>query len=147
MSSSHCTSTRVPGGRSGGRGPEHARVSAEAYASRTGTTTLEQTPGGKWLDEQKLFERRTSPLDDDEAIEVWRRTSQRYAQEASGDVRAFVRDPNPTGVWQTVELPALREGVETGRVTRIEIIDLAARTRTVVRPGNVSHTSPLGGTP
>lgn len=87
------------------------RVRAENYARQRSadghaTTTLEQTPGGRWLDDEKLFEP-GSPIDDPDANVLWSRCSKKYAQQASGDARCFVTGSSPRSVFRKVELPAL----------------------------------------
>ncbi len=66
------------------------RELAEQFAAQNGRTTLEMTPGGRWLDQQELFGP-NSPLTSDEALQVWSRLSQRFADEASGNAVGFVR--------------------------------------------------------
>lgn len=83
------------------------RSAAEEFALAEDKTTLEMTPGGKFLDELKLFAP-GSPLTQEEAKRVWSRLSQRYAAQAAGNVFCFVADARPTGVFTTVELPELK---------------------------------------
>ena len=45
------------------------------------------TPGGRWLDDQKLFE--NPNYTNAEATAVWNHTSERFAQGASGNAVAF----------------------------------------------------------
>jgi len=71
------------------------------------------TTGGKYLDDLKLFEK-GSPLTPDMAVRVWSRLSQRYAQQAAGDVFCFVAGARPTGVFTTVELPELKRSRKVG---------------------------------
>ena len=65
------------------------------------------TPGGRFLDQQDLFGP-NSPLTPDEALQVWSRLSQRFANEASGNAVGFVRGARADGIFNTVEYPALR---------------------------------------
>jgi len=94
------------------------RVLAERFASTSGKITLETTVGGKVLDDLKLFEK-DSPITPDQAIRVWSRISQRYAQQASGDVYCVVAGARPTGVFTTIEKPALESN---SKVTMMLII-------------------------
>lgn len=112
-----------------GRG---ARAAAERAADDLGhATTLERTPGGKWLDEQRLFEGgKVSPAEADQA---WRATSEQFAREASGDVRAYINNPGPNSVFNSVELPTLRDGLATGRITSITIHDISTGASKVER--------------
>jgi len=83
------------------------RELAEAFARQNGRTTLEMTPGGKFLDDLQLFGP-NSPLTPEQATQVWSRLSQRFAAEASGNVTGFVRGARPEGIFNTVEFPAPR---------------------------------------
>ena len=82
------------------------RALAEQFAEENGRSTLEMTPGGKWLDQEGLFGPR-SPLTRGEAVAVWSRLSGRFAAGASGTAVGFVQGASPYGVWATTELPAL----------------------------------------
>ena len=83
------------------------RALAEAFATANGKTTLEMTPGGSWLDSQKLFED-GSNLSFDQARTIWSVLSQRYAESASGTAVGFVEGAVPEGIFNTVEYPALQ---------------------------------------
>lgn len=83
------------------------RELAEAFASQNVRTTLEMTPGGRFLDDLDLFGA-NSPLTDTEALQVWSRLSQRFAAEASGNATGFVRGARSNGIFNSVEFPALR---------------------------------------
>jgi hypothetical protein len=92
------------------------RANAEAFCgANPGKVTLEQTPGGSWLDSQKLFDD-GSPLSQDQARQVWATLSQRYAQGASGNVVGFVKGASPTGIFETVEYPALQNNPDVTNV-------------------------------
>lgn len=99
------------------------RAAAEAYAkhcSQTGkmTTTLEATPGGKWLESQNLY---SSPLglSGDEADQVWAALSVKYADEASGSCRCFIAKAPRERVFREHELAAL---VNNDKVTDLNNI-------------------------
>ena len=94
------------------------RKQAETYAIAEDKTTLEMTVGGKVLDDLKLFEQ-GSPLTPAQATRVWSRLSQRYAQQAAGDVLCFVTGARPTGVFTTVELPALKKNRKVGTIYNV----------------------------
>lgn len=95
-------------------------------------TGLEETPGGAWLVEQNVFDGRTSDLSDDDARLVWIEVAQEFARQASGDVNAVLENPKPAGLFLSVELPVLREGLVDGRVTSVTVRNLAAGTQTVI---------------
>jgi len=80
---------------------------AEKFAIENGKTTLELTPGGKYLDDLKLFEE-GSPLTKKQAAAVWSRLSQRYAEGASGNVYAFIKGSKPDSIFNSIEYPALK---------------------------------------
>jgi len=93
-------------------GPGNRKL-AELFAIAEDKTTLEMTPGGKFLDDLKLFDQ-GSPLKPEQAMRVWSRLSQRYAEQAAGDVFCFVTGARPTGVFTTVELPELKKNRKVG---------------------------------
>ncbi len=82
------------------------REKAEVFATANGKKTLEMTPGGNWLDKQKLFGP-NSPLSEAQATKVWRKLSKRYAEQASGNTVGFVKEARQNGVFNDVEYPAL----------------------------------------
>jgi hypothetical protein len=82
------------------------RELAETFAKQSGKTTLEMTPGGRWLDQQKLFGS-DSPLTRAEARQVWSILSKRYADEASGTAIGFVKGSTVDSIFNTVEYDAL----------------------------------------
>jgi hypothetical protein len=79
---------------------------AEQFAVANGRTTLEMTPGGSWLNAQNLFGP-GSPLTTGEAVQVWSVLSERFASGASGNAVGFVQGASPTGIFNSVEYPAL----------------------------------------
>ena len=83
-----------------------SRVVAEQFARSNGRMTLEMTPGGAWLDAQKLFGP-DSPLTAPEAVRVWSRLSERFASQASGTAFGFVSHMRSGSIFGTVEYPAL----------------------------------------
>lgn len=80
------------------------RALAEHFAKQNGKLTLEMTSGGRWMDEQRLFDR----LPSHEARAVWVELSARFSNGASGSVVGFVKDASPTGVFNRIEYPLLR---------------------------------------
>lgn len=93
-------------------GPGNRKL-AEQYALAEDKTTLEMTAGGKFLDDLKLFDQ-GSPVNPTQALRIWSRLSQRYAQQAAGDVFCFVTGARPSGVFTTVELPELKRNRKVG---------------------------------
>ncbi|HET8941682.1 MAG TPA: RHS repeat-associated core domain-containing protein [Rudaea sp.] len=91
------------------------RVRAEQFARNNGWTTLEQTPGGSWLDNRMLFGP-SSPLSPGQATLIWGRLSQRYAEGASGTVVGFVKGARPNRTFNAVEYPEL---LENPKVTNV----------------------------
>ncbi len=81
------------------------RTMAEDFAVSNNKTTLEMTKGGKYLDDLNLFN--NDKLLDGEATIIWRRLSQRYAENAQGNAYCFVRNSKPESIFNTTEYPAL----------------------------------------
>ncbi|MEG0672300.1 hypothetical protein, partial [Clostridium sp.] len=82
------------------------RVLAEEFANINGKTTLEMTQGGKYLDELKLFED-GSPLTKEQSTDVWKRLSERYAENASGTSFGFTEGAWEGSIFNTIEYPTL----------------------------------------
>ena len=83
------------------------RELAEAFAKINGKTTLEMTNGGKYLDELQLFADK-SILTKEQAADVWKKLSERYAKGSSGNVYGFVEGSWEGSIFNTVEYPALK---------------------------------------
>ena len=83
------------------------RELAEGFAKANGKTTLEMTFGGSYLDDLKLFEE-GSQLTKQQATEVWRKLSQKYAEGASGNAYGFAKGSWDGSIFNTVESPALQ---------------------------------------
>lgn len=76
--------------------------------------TLGMTPGGKWADGLNLH----NLLDTDTGDAIGKSLSRRFAQEAKGDVNAFVRvDSAPERTWASVENPTLRANQEVTSIS------------------------------
>ncbi len=83
------------------------RALAEQFAQQNRRSTLELTPGGRWLDQQALFDPATSPLTPAQAIQVWQTISLRFAQGASGTAVGFINGARAGSTFNTIEYPAL----------------------------------------
>jgi len=83
----------------------------EAFARQKGWTTLEQTPGGKWLDQEKLYgsAKQGDFLNPADADKVWAKLSQRYAEGVEDSATAFVNGAKPDRVFYQYEYPILLE--------------------------------------
>jgi hypothetical protein len=79
---------------------------AEEFAAADAPVTLEMTLGGAAMDAEGLYST-SSPLLRWRARMVWDRLSQRYAEQASGEVVAFVEGALQKSTFLRVELPAL----------------------------------------
>lgn len=95
------------------------RVYAEKHTDGVTKVTLEQTPGGSRFDDMLLFQD-DSPIRRNQAVDIWARLSQRYAEDAQGTVTAWSHNPRTDGIWNTVERPALERN---SSVTKIDVID------------------------
>jgi hypothetical protein len=104
-----------------GKAPDDTpmRVFAERNVDGVSSVTLEQTPGGKYFDDMQLFEP-GSPVSRQHALEVWKRLSQRYAENARGDVTAWAHEARPNSIWNTVERPALESNPDVGKITVVD---------------------------
>jgi hypothetical protein len=97
------------------------RSFAERNTDGVNSVTLEQTPGGKTFDDMHLYDS-GSPVSQAQADKVWERLSERYAENAQGDVTAWSHNPRPGSIWNTVERPALERNPN---VTKITVVDPA----------------------
>ena len=104
-----------------------AKDEAGAIARSAGGVTLETSPGGRIADGWKLIDEHFPFKNADGSYKpigdtFWGKLSRKYAESARGEVH-IVQSPDkfPNGgmVWQQVELPALKEGLKTGRITEI----------------------------
>jgi hypothetical protein len=95
------------------------REVAEGNVDGVSKVTLEQTAGGRRFDDMQLFED-PSPIRRDQALEIWKTLSRRYAEDASGEATAWTHDSWSGSIWNTVERKALEANPA---VTKITIID------------------------
>jgi hypothetical protein len=95
------------------------RKYAEENTDGVVSTTLEQTPGGRAMDDLHLYED-ASPISQRQADRVWGKLSERYADGATGDVTAYVHNPREGNIFYNREVPALNENPN---VTGIKVID------------------------
>jgi hypothetical protein len=84
------------------------RELAEAFAEKAGKTTLEMTNGGKWLQNENLY----NSLTTNQADMVWGRLSERYAQKASGEINLFIKGANPERTFMKYEKPILDNNLD-----------------------------------
>jgi|GEM_PF-4501921 len=104
-----------------------AKDEAGAIARSAGGVTLETTPGGRIVDGWKAIDEAFPFKNADGTYKpiadtFWGKLSQKYAESARGEVHVVQspdKFPNGGMVWQQVELPALKEGLKTGRITEI----------------------------
>jgi hypothetical protein len=95
--------------------PNATQEGAQLLTEGTHGSTLEQI-----LDEQGLTDRMPTDWDSRSTHETWAAISTELAENASGDVRAYVGDVRAESVWNTYELPTL---LNNPNVTSITIID------------------------
>jgi len=95
------------------------KVEAGRVAQARGGTTLEQTPGGRVIDDWPLLNERLPWERGGE--QLWGGTSERYAQGLSGRVTNLQTqeryDAGGGHVFKTYESPQVRAGQTTGRIT------------------------------
>jgi hypothetical protein len=80
-----------------------SKVGAQKFAEANGRYTLEQTPGGQWLEEQNLYDQ----LDRAEADRVWGRLSEAFVQQGSGSVVDFTGEAESGRIFHQRELQAI----------------------------------------
>lgn len=97
---------------------------AQKWAADNNKTTLEQTLGGKYLDDLDLFGK-GSPLNPKQAAEIWDIASKRFAQGASGNVYVFstgakkISQYGHLRTWWRIERPTLMENKKNKIVNEI----------------------------
>lgn len=97
--------------------PDATQLGAQDLTNGTHGETLEQL-----LERQGMTDRMPSDWNDPSTDATWREVSTRLAQNASGDVRAFVGDVRAQSVWNECELPTL---VRNDGIKSITLIDAA----------------------
>ena len=95
---------------------------AQDWALANGKTTLEQTRGGKILDDLDLFNPKNG-LTGNQAAEVWNIASKRFAESASGDINVFSTGAKRFGpfgerTWWRIEKPELLKNKNVGTIFR-----------------------------
>jgi hypothetical protein len=106
-----------------GLGGEGERVAAE-YASKAGGTTLEQLQAARGIKLPKF------KFEDPASVKAWTDASRAFAEGARGEVRVVLGDSvNPSGIWNTVELPALEANPN---VTSIVSVDPSTGAKTTL---------------
>lgn len=95
--------------------PDGTQLGAQNLTNSTHGETLEQL-----LDRQGMTDRMPSDWNEPSTDATWRQVSTNLAQNASGDVRAYVGDVRAQSVWNECEFPTL---VQNGGITSITMID------------------------
>jgi cytochrome c556 len=80
---------------------------ANDFAILKGKMTINDTPGGKWLN-QFDFMKGDIPLTPAQSFKIWSRLSERYSEAASGEITLFVSGSKPERVFFSREFPTLR---------------------------------------
>jgi hypothetical protein len=96
-------------------GPRAMKTAAR-FARKKGKSTLEMTPGGKWLDDLKLFNTggngSFSQISYKDKKELWRRISGRFVESTRGEAIAVLDKPYPGSIYLKTERDGLiRKGV------------------------------------
>jgi hypothetical protein len=81
------------------------------------STTLEQTPGGKYFDDMHLYD---TDMPREQADKIWGRLSENYGRQAQGDVTAYVHNPRSGAIYTDRELPALLKNPHVSSVEQID---------------------------
>jgi uncharacterized Zn-binding protein involved in type VI secretion len=96
------------------------KSAAKAYAAQEGGTVLEQTPGGRVIDDWPELNAKLSWSDGGE--ELWGGVSSKYAEGLSGKVTAVQSAEKAGGgyIFKNYELNKVEEGLLSGRITSFE---------------------------
>ncbi len=88
---------------------------AMEIASSKGGTTLEGLIDAKNIDLPNW------DLSNPQSVEAWKEVSRLYAEQASGEVRAIIgKDLRPDSLWETIELPALKNNRKVVKIITID---------------------------
>jgi RHS repeat-associated protein len=96
---------------------------AQDWAQRNGKMTLEQTSGGKVLDELGLFQ--NPNFDNKNAAKLWNMASNKFASQASGTVNGFSTGATRIGqygerTWWRIEKPILQNNDDVDAILRLK---------------------------
>ena len=107
---------------------------AEAFASKTGKTTLGWTSGGQYIESLNL----SQSYSYEQIIRIWEILSERYAQGASGDAWAFVEGAKSDSIFNRIEYPVLQKNpnVTVQYPSQIQYVNNANR-ETMMEPWDV----------
>ncbi len=88
-------------------GGPRAMKTAARYARMRGKSTLEMTPGGKWLNDLKLFKKggdgSFSQIANNDKIQLWNRISGRFVESTRGEAIAVLNKPKPGSIYLRTE--------------------------------------------
>ena len=101
-------------------GKEAGKEAADVFCAQPENArcqTIEQTPGGKWMDKMGLYEN----LSERNAENAWRAASIEYSYASSGRVNAFARTADKESVFWQDEVTALRNNREVTGVTHKKV--------------------------
>jgi len=96
-------------------GGEGARI-ADMYVAQNGGATLERVLVQKGI---------VLPVYDSAnpvSVQAWKDASKALADGASGNVKVILGDSvSPSGIWNTIELPALKANTKVSKVIAVDI--------------------------
>lgn len=95
--------------------PDGTQLGAQNLTNSTHGETLEQL-----LDRQGMTDRMPSDWNEPSTNATWREVSTQLAQNATGDVRAYVGDVRAQSVWNECEFPTLAQNDGITSVTMID---------------------------
>jgi len=96
-------------------GPDQGKAAIQ-FARATGGQTLEMTPGGRAL----LADPDYLMLSTAQRDFLWQRASARFAAQASGEVRAFVRGARQNRTYRSIEEPVLRTNPKVTTIQEVK---------------------------
>lgn len=127
-------------------GKEAGKEAADAFRAQPENArcqTIEQTPGGKWMDKMGLYEN----LSERNAENAWRAASIEYSYASSGRVNAFAKTADKDSVFWQDEVTALRNNREVTGVTHKKVQTPAIEAEQQPAEGAAGHSPALQQAP
>jgi len=98
-----------------------ANTQAQKISENGAFVPIDKTPGGEEFNKLNLYKK----FDDDKAFAdyIWGDIlSNKYSSQASGTINILAEHVSVSSVFNTIETPNILSGIDTGRVTEINIL-------------------------